>query len=1009
MNRGRKAPALGSLSLYAKVLVLVLAALSLYPNSLAHALGLVTVKSVSYDFVSVQDKPATIDKVELIEAKAGLNSGFIANTTELTKEGVSPEPDSTVLNQTDHYGLPRIALIARGAPAGEGPCSFKTKMHNAMNQRAVGVLIYNNETVTDLGNGNAEDPAITIPGFLIQFRDGMMLRSWLEEELRISKNSSNYRRVRITMVATKKIQRIRMDALARGADVLPNGTIRMRKVTINKAILDTLPVRIQGEAPPTSAATAPVTDQGAPPAESQQRASNASNVVLHVENTQDTSVENVHSSAVTNTTRTSTSLSRPGSIRHSISGRSISGRSIRSQNAITAATALESSTVSNTASAAPTSTTYIDEDDSDTCAICLDEFEDGDEIRSLPCRHEFHCDCIDPWLIRKSSTCPLCKFDCLPQTVEEAQGRGEDANIVLPHDRLIEFIMGPDWVASRTMRGHNGTSTTDRIGHFFDTVWDRMRLRPPRPMPGATVQSTPRQSYAQSAATSVVQLDEHGQVPLQMITPRGVSSVPVAASSRMSLLLTSPTPAANQEPGVTRRDATETPTEPSPSEPSATPSVIVEIPASSQQTADDDNNQPRSLLSSPSHNTDVSQGAKTISGLSTLPQECIDAIMDLLDTDTIALAALLQVNRQFFSLAASQLYHNPFQRIHDLYRRQCYSTRPSFRHVSILHTTIPFKLSMTPGTPLTESEVAALRTWESERNKTLFDYDQTNINNEWARRTRKRVQQLITTLTTDAAKLLCLRFPHLTELFFPDPRLSHVNGGRRHFFQYRFDIGPYVDKVAWTRQYYLCQWSFIDLEKLCTRRKPLRLFGQDPYASLVDFSEEAGSCASAQGGRTVEVISQQRQQDLAKAKVNTCKINTLEDESSKPYCFTLNKLVNLREIEIVHISGSDVDWETLERALLAMEYGDSSGFTRDTFDANNTKRPNKIRELCLQFQGESKPILSRILSYFGGLEVLQINATESGTQNHPWLSNWDPALCRNLKALREPRISKNLL
>ncbi|KAK3842936.1 MAG: hypothetical protein J3R72DRAFT_490123 [Linnemannia gamsii] len=137
---------------------------------------------------------------------------------------------------------------------------------------------------------------------------------------------------------------------------------------------------------------------------------------------------------------------------------------------------------------------------------------------------------------------------------------------------------------------------------------------------------------------------------------------------------------------------------------------------------------------------DVSQGAKTISGLSTLPQECIDAIMDLLDTDTIALAVLLQVNRQFFFLAASRLYHNPFQRIQDLYRRQCYSTRLSFRHVSTLHTTIPFKLSMTPGTPLTGSEVAALRTWESERNNTLFDYDQTNINNEWARRTQKQEQ-----------------------------------------------------------------------------------------------------------------------------------------------------------------------------------------------------------------------------------------------------------------------------
>jgi hypothetical protein len=232
---------------------------------------------------------------------------------------------------------------------------------------------------------------------------------------------------------------------------------------------------------------------------------------------------------------------------------------------------------------------HIDEDDGDTCAICLDEFEDGDEIRSLPCRHEFHCDCIDPWLTRKSSTCPLCKFDCLPQTEEEAQGRGEDANIVLPHDRLIEFIMGPDWVASRTMRGHNGTSTTDRIGHFFDTVWDRMRLRPPRPMPGATVQWSPRQSYVQSAATSAVQLDEHGEVPLQLITTGGVSSA-TAGISRVSLPVTTPAPVSNQAPGEIRHEVTETLAEPIPPAPSITPSVIVEIQAPPHQADGDDRN-----------------------------------------------------------------------------------------------------------------------------------------------------------------------------------------------------------------------------------------------------------------------------------------------------------------------------------------------------------------------------------------------------------------------------------
>ncbi|XVF79992.1 hypothetical protein PTKIN_Ptkin15bG0034600 [Pterospermum kingtungense] len=46
------------------------------------------------------------------------------------------------------------------------------------------------------------------------------------------------------------------------------------------------------------------------------------------------------------------------------------------------------------------------------CCICLSAYEDGNELRELPCNHHFHCICIDKWLYI-NATCPLCKFNIL--------------------------------------------------------------------------------------------------------------------------------------------------------------------------------------------------------------------------------------------------------------------------------------------------------------------------------------------------------------------------------------------------------------------------------------------------------------------------------------------------------------------------------------------------------------------------------------------------------------------
>ncbi|KAL4935662.1 hypothetical protein BDV06DRAFT_123880 [Aspergillus oleicola] len=46
------------------------------------------------------------------------------------------------------------------------------------------------------------------------------------------------------------------------------------------------------------------------------------------------------------------------------------------------------------------------------CVVCLEEYIDGQSrVMSLPCGHEFHVECITPWLTTRRRTCPICKGD----------------------------------------------------------------------------------------------------------------------------------------------------------------------------------------------------------------------------------------------------------------------------------------------------------------------------------------------------------------------------------------------------------------------------------------------------------------------------------------------------------------------------------------------------------------------------------------------------------------------
>ncbi|KAJ9140350.1 hypothetical protein P3X46_031009 [Hevea brasiliensis] len=98
------------------------------------------------------------------------------------------------------------------------------------------------------------------------------------------------------------------------------------------------------------------------------------------------------------------------------------------------------------------------------CAVCLCEFSDKDKLRLLPmCRHAFHIDCIDTWLL-SNSTCPLCRgtllsssfpmenplfnFDFLMEVSNEFSSDGENGSSNGPKPSNMEESVGEKRVFS---------------------------------------------------------------------------------------------------------------------------------------------------------------------------------------------------------------------------------------------------------------------------------------------------------------------------------------------------------------------------------------------------------------------------------------------------------------------------------------------------------------------------------------------------------------------------------
>ncbi|XP_068235673.1 uncharacterized protein [Palaemon carinicauda] len=71
--------------------------------------------------------------------------------------------------------------------------------------------------------------------------------------------------------------------------------------------------------------------------------------------------------------------------------------------------------------------------ENECCAICIEPYQVSDTVRILPCRHQFHKYCVDPWLL-EHRTCPMCKMDILKFYGYVFSGSTET---VLPMDEVV--------------------------------------------------------------------------------------------------------------------------------------------------------------------------------------------------------------------------------------------------------------------------------------------------------------------------------------------------------------------------------------------------------------------------------------------------------------------------------------------------------------------------------------------------------------------------------------------
>ncbi|KAG0752858.1 hypothetical protein G6F57_015463 [Rhizopus arrhizus] len=65
------------------------------------------------------------------------------------------------------------------------------------------------------------------------------------------------------------------------------------------------------------------------------------------------------------------------------------------------------------------------------CPICLEDYLNDEQLRILPCKHEFHAKCVDAWLTEYKKFCPVCKFDIYQKINSKSRSRPTESTPLL--------------------------------------------------------------------------------------------------------------------------------------------------------------------------------------------------------------------------------------------------------------------------------------------------------------------------------------------------------------------------------------------------------------------------------------------------------------------------------------------------------------------------------------------------------------------------------------------------